>query len=133
MAGLILVAEDDPDLRRLYVESLRRAGYQVAEASDGAEAVTQVRSCRPDLLLLDVWMPVLNGLEVLEQLSTTAEAVGLKVILLSHQGDADTRLEGFAFGAVDYWTKDLSLDELTARIQQTLGPSPGAAHFPSDD
>ena len=68
MEATIVLAEDDADLRALYAEWLRRAGHRVWEAADGGEAVAQVRACRPDLLLLDIWMPVLNGLEVLEYL-----------------------------------------------------------------
>ncbi len=67
------------------------------------------------LLLLDIWMPILNGLEVLEHLGRTSQAIGLKIILISNLSDADTRLEGFALGVDDYWTKDLSLMELCAR------------------
>jgi DNA-binding response OmpR family regulator len=74
----------------------------------------------PELLLLDVWMPVLNGLEVVRLLGRTAEAAGLKVVLLSHSSDAETRLEGFALGALDYWTKDLSLADLCARVRQLI-------------
>jgi DNA-binding response OmpR family regulator len=118
----IVLAEDEADLRALYAECLRREGHVVWEASDGGEALALVRSHAPGLLLLDIWMPVLNGLEVLEHLVSTSEAVGLKVIVLSHLSDADTRLEGFALGVVDYWTKDLSLADLCARIQQVLGP-----------
>jgi DNA-binding response OmpR family regulator len=123
----IVLAEDDANLRTLYAEWLRRAGHRVWEAADGAEAIACVRTHRPDLLLLDIWMPILNGLEVLEHLSRAWEAVGLKVVVLSHQGDADTRLEGFALGVDDYWTKDLSLAELSSRIDLLLGlsaPSP---------
>jgi DNA-binding response OmpR family regulator len=116
----IVLAEDEADLRALYAECLRREGHVVLEACDGGEAVTLVRSHAPGLLLLDIWMPILNGLEVLEHLGRTSEAVGLKVIVLSHVSDADTRLEGFALGVVDYWTKDLSLAELCARVQQLL-------------
>ena len=87
---------------------------------------------RPDLLLLDIWMPVLNGLEVLEYLGKASEAVGLKVVVLSHQGDADTRLEGFALGVADYWTKDLSLAELSARIASVLAPASPAAQAAVD-
>jgi DNA-binding response OmpR family regulator len=127
----IVLAEDDADLRALYAEWLRRAGHRVWEAADGAEAVAHVRAHRPDLLLLDIWMPILNGLEVLEHLGKTWEAVGLKVVVLSHQGDSDTRLEGFALGVADYWTKDLSLAELSARIDSLLGPSPASSRAPT--
>jgi len=116
----ILVAEDDADLRSLYAGSLRRAGHVVWEAGDGAEVISLVRTHCPQILLLDIWMPVMNGLEVLEHLGGKAEAVGIKVIVLSNQDDADTRLEGFALCADDYWTKDLSLDDLCARVQELL-------------
>jgi two-component system sensor histidine kinase ChiS len=86
--------------------------------------VSLVRAHTPELLLLDIWMPVLNGLEVLEHLGRTPEAVGMKVVVLSQLGDSDTRLEGFALGVDDYWTKDFSLDELCARIQRILGLAP---------
>lgn len=120
MGANIVLAEDEPDLRALYAEYLRRCGYVVWEAADGAEAASLVRAHRPDLLLLDHWMPVLNGLEVLEQIRDAREAIGLKVVLLTHQRDADTRLEGFALGAAAYWTKDLTLEELGTRIQTLL-------------
>lgn len=116
----IVLAEDDPDLRTLYAAWLRRCGHRVWEAADGGEALAQVRANRPQLLLLDVWMPVLSGLEVLEYLALRSEVVGLKVVVLSHQRDADTRLEGFALGIADYWTKDLSLEELSGRIEAVL-------------
>jgi len=123
----IVLAEDDDDLRALYAEWLRRAGHHVWEAADGAQALAAVLAHQPDLLLLDIWMPILNGLEVLEHLARNWEAVGLKVVVLSHQGDSDTRLEGFALGVMDYWTKDLSLAELSARIESVLGSSSHAA------
>ncbi|HZW30110.1 MAG TPA: response regulator transcription factor [Isosphaeraceae bacterium] len=125
-AATIVLAEDDADLRGLYAECLRRAGHTVLEAADGAEALVMVRTHAPQILLLDIWMPILNGLEVLEHLGRTSEAVGLKIIVLSHVGDADTRLEGFALGVDDYWTKDLSLTDLCARIEHLIGlePSP---------
>ena len=124
VSASIVLAEDDADLRGLYAECLRRAGHVVLEAADGAEAVSLVRAHAPELLLLDIWMPILNGLEVLEHLGRTSEAVGLKIVVLSHLSDADTRLEGFALGVDDYWTKDLSLIDLCARIQHVMGLSP---------
>ncbi|WP_337173359.1 response regulator [Paludisphaera sp.] len=129
MGAIVVLAEDEPDLRAVYAEFLRRLGCVVWEAADGAEAAELVRAHRPDLLVLDHWMPVLNGLEVLEQLRDSREAIGLKVVMLTHQRDAETRLEGFALGAVAYWTKDLSLAVLADRIRALLGPD--AADGPS--
>jgi CheY-like chemotaxis protein len=119
----IVLAEDDPDLRALYGECLRKNGYVVLEAEDGGEALRLVRSSSPDLLLLDIWMPVLNGLEVLEQIGRSPEAVGLKVVVLSHAIDSDSRLEGYALGAHDYWTKDITLHELCEGIEQLISPN----------
>ena len=68
----IVLAEDDADLRALYAECLRREGHVVLEACDGGEAVSLVRAHSPGLLLLDIWMPILNGLEVLEHLGRTS-------------------------------------------------------------
>ena len=79
----IVLAEDDADLRALLAECLRREGHVVWEACDGGEAVSLVRAHAPGLLLLDIWMPILNGLEVLEHLGRTSEAVGVKVVVLS--------------------------------------------------
>jgi DNA-binding response OmpR family regulator len=124
VTATIVLAEDDADLRTLLAECLRREGHVVWEACDGSEAVGLVRAHAPALLLLDIWMPVLNGLEVLEHLGRSSEAMGMKVVVLSHLGDADTRLEGFALGVDDYWTKDFSLVEFCARIQRLLGLAP---------
>ena len=109
-----MLAEDDADLRAVYAECLRRDGHVVWRRPTAARPSRLVRAHLPDLLLLDIWMPILNGLEVLEHLGRTSEAVGLKIVVLSHLSDADTRLEGFALGVDDYWTKDLSLVELCA-------------------
>ena len=91
-----------------------------------AKRSSLVRAHTPDLLLLDIWMPVLNGLEVLEQIGKSPEAIGVRVVVLSHVNDADTRLEGFALGVDDYWTKDMTLEELCAGIQQlvSMGGNP---------
>ena len=120
LAATIVLAEDDSDLRGIYAQFLRAAGHSVWEAADGSQALSLVRSHSPDLLLLDIWMPILNGLEVLERLGSRPEAVGLKVVVLSSQDDADTRLEGFALGVADYLTKDLPVAELLDRIELIL-------------
>ncbi len=120
----IVLADDEADLRSVLAETLRREGHTVFEARDGGEAVKLVRSHTPGLLLLDIWMPVMGGLEVLEHLGRSTEAVGMKVVVLSQLGDSDTRLEGFALGVDDYWTKDFSLVEFCMRIQRLLRLAP---------
>jgi CheY-like chemotaxis protein len=116
----IVLAEDDAQLRALYAETLRRAGHVVWEAADGGEAITQVRTKGPELLLLDIWMPVLNGLEVLERLGGDPQSIGLKIVVLTNLIDADTSLEGFALGIDDYWIKDLSLADLCRRVDNLM-------------
>jgi len=134
VGATIVLAEDEDDLRRVYAEFLRRAGHTVWEAADGAEATAMVRAHNPELLLLDLWMPILNGLEVLEQLRNAREAMTTRVVMLTHQRDADHRLEGFALGIAAYWTKDLSLNELGARIEAVLSsvdvPRPPCGQHP---
>lgn len=120
MGAAIVLAEDEADLRVVYASCLRAAGFDVWEAADGVEAITLVADKRPALLVLDVWMPNLNGFEVLEWLRQDPWAMSLKVVILSNLGDSDTRLESFAEGVVDYWIKGLSLSELIARIRRVL-------------
>ncbi len=125
MGAIIVVADDEEDLRTLYGATLREAGYMVWEAADGAETLNAVREHRPDLLLLDVWMPVLNGFEVVEAMRHDPISGGVKVVMLSCVDDADSRLEGFSAGVTDYWIKGLSLAELCQRVGRVLGEARG--------
>jgi DNA-binding response OmpR family regulator len=120
MGAVIVLADDEPDLRTIYATCLREAGHVVWEASDGAEAVALIARARPVLLVLDVWMPVLNGFEVLDRLRHDPVAANLKVVMLSNLGDSDTRFEGFAEGVADYWIKGLSLTDFLRRIERLL-------------
>ena len=120
MGAIILLADDEPDLRSIYAACLRKAGYDVWEARDGREAMELVRIHRPALLILDVWMPVVNGLEVVEQLRHDPHSGRMRIVMLSNLGDSDTRLEGFSAGVSDYWIKGLSLVELCERVKRLL-------------
>jgi DNA-binding response OmpR family regulator len=125
VGAIIVLADDEPDLRSIYATCLRREGYDVWEASDGREALELVESRRPGLLILDVWMPVVNGMEVIEQLRHDPRSGQMRVVMLSNLGDSDTRLEGFSAGASDYWVKGLSLAELCQRVKRLLAePQP---------
>lgn len=119
----ILLADDSDDLRGAYAASLRAAGHTVLEAAEGRKALELVRQYRPDLLLLDVWMPNLNGFEVLASLRGEAAATQLKVIMLSVLGDGDSQLEAFGNGASHYLVKGIGLTELLAKVQAVLNES----------
>jgi DNA-binding response OmpR family regulator len=125
MGAVIVVADDEEDLRAVYGTTLRQAGYEVWEAADGAEALNMVRERRPDLLLLDIWMPILNGFEVVEAMRYDPFSGGVKMVILSCVDDADSRLEGFSVGVADFWVKGFSLDELRERVGRILGESRG--------
>jgi DNA-binding response OmpR family regulator len=125
---IIVLADDEPDLRSIYAASLRNDGYDVREASDGREALDLVEALRPVLLILDVWMPLVNGLEVVEQLRHDAQSGRMRIVMLSNLGDSDTRLEGFSAGVCDYWVKGLSLVDLSLRVKRILAePQPAFA------
>ncbi|HEV3164879.1 MAG TPA: response regulator [Isosphaeraceae bacterium] len=116
----IVLAEDDGDLRGVYATYLRSVGFEILEAAHGQQALDLVRTHRPALLLLDIWMPVLNGFEVLDGLRHDPAAGHTKVIMLSCQSDADARLECFGVGATEYLVKGMPLAELRAHVERCL-------------
>jgi DNA-binding response OmpR family regulator len=120
VGATIVLADDEPDLRSIYAACLRNEGFEVWEAADGREALDLVEAHHPCLMLLDVWMPELNGLEVVEHLRNDPLACRMRVVMLSNLGDSDTRLEGFSAGVSDYWVKSISLGELCERVKQLL-------------
>jgi DNA-binding response OmpR family regulator len=126
MGEVIVLADDEADLRAIYAEVLRRDGHDVWEAADGDEAVALVTRHQPSLLLLDVWMPATNGMEVLDRLRNEPAAIGMKVVMLSNLTDADTRLEGFSSGVADYWVKGLSIEDFRDRIRRVLAGTTAA-------
>ena len=118
-AGLVLVADDEEDIRSLVALRLRRAGYDVVTAADGEEALRLARQTKPDLLILDVSMPVMDGLTVCRELQGQGAAAP-PVIFLTARTHSAAALEGFAAGAADYVTKPFRPAELLARVHATL-------------
>ena len=113
----VLVVDDEPMLRNLLSRLLRMEGYEVIEAEDGEAALEKVAVHDPDLVLLDVMMPVRDGLDVLGDLRRTSD---VPVILVSALGDEADRVLGLKMGADDYVVKPFSAAELSARIESVL-------------
>ncbi|MEE1782082.1 response regulator transcription factor [Streptomyces sp. SP17BM10] len=119
-ASRILVIDDDPTVAEVVAGYLTRAGHRVDRAADGAEGLALARSAPPDLLVLDLMLPGLDGLEVLRRLRACAEGAGLPVVLLTAKGDEADRILGLELGADDYVTKPFSPRELVLRVQSVL-------------
>src|SRR5450830_293195 len=118
--GDILVVEDTPAALRLLTSLLVKAGYRVREAPDGALALWSARARPPELVLLDVRMPGMDGYEVCRQLKQTPELREVPVIFLSAYGDTDDKLRGFEAGGVDFISKPYDFLEVSARVASHL-------------
>jgi phosphate regulon transcriptional regulator PhoB len=130
MSSRVLIVEDEPDIRELVVHHLKREGYQVSAASSGEEALRQVQAAPPDLVLLDLMMPAMDGLEVCRRLRQDPATVSLPIVMLTAKGDEVDRVLGLEIGADDYIVKPFSPKELLARVRAVLRrsrPAPGAA------
>ena len=120
----ILVAEDDRFLRKAAEMALKRQGYIVLTAADGEEALRTARSVLPDLILLDLIMPKLNGFDVLQALKKDAPTAHIPVIILSNLGQDRDVQQAMDAGAAAYLIKtDLSLQALVQRVDEALTPS----------
>jgi two-component system response regulator MtrA len=113
----ILIVEDDPSIREVTALGLRAAGFEVLTAADGAEAVDRWRSERPDLVLLDVMLPRLDGLEVCRQIRREST---VPIVMLTARGDVIDVVVGLETGADDYVTKPFEMPELVARLRAAL-------------
>ncbi|MCW2937451.1 MAG: DNA-binding response regulator [Actinomycetia bacterium] len=118
MNARILVVDDEPAVRESLVSSLTFEGYETVEASDGVEALEQVEKEKPDLVVLDVLMPRLDGLTACRRLRTSGSNV--PVLMLTARDMVGDRVSGLDAGADDYLVKPFELDELLARIRALL-------------
>jgi DNA-binding response OmpR family regulator len=116
----ILVADDDEDLLRFVRVTLTRVGYDVLEAGNGRQALELARAHRPDLAVLDVMMPEVDGCEVTRRLRADAATRHMPVILLSAWAQREDVARGMAAGATDYVTKPVSIEVLRARVRAAL-------------
>jgi two-component system KDP operon response regulator KdpE len=113
----ILVVDDEERMVRFIRMNLEHDGFQVSEAFNGKQAIQKLRDVNPDLILLDVMMPDLDGFEVLE---TVREITNVPVIMLTAKGEEDDRVRGLEGGADDYVTKPFSPRELVSRVKAVL-------------
>lgn len=116
----ILVAEDETDIRKLITFSLQYVGYQVIEALDGEEALRMADEEQPDLILLDVRMPKMNGYDACRVLKTQDSTQGIPVVFLSARGQEAEIRRGLALGAEEYILKPFAPDELYRRVGSIL-------------
>ena len=125
----ILIADDEAQIREILRIYFEKEGFEVIEAEDGAAAILKVQSEKPDILLLDIMMPVLDGIEVCKQVRKMSD---LPIIMVTAKDDDDDRIAGLEIGADDYITKPFGSPELLARIRAALrraGPAANLSAF----
>jgi diguanylate cyclase (GGDEF)-like protein len=120
MAEMILVVDDDPDIARFVEVNLRSAGYDVNVASDGEEALQRATEIHPDLVLLDVMMPRIDGFEVAQRLRRNPHTANTSIIMLTAKALSTDKVLGLTAGADDYIIKPFDPIELLARVKGTL-------------
>ncbi len=118
--GTILVVDDEPGLREIVRVNLEAEGYQVLEAATGQEALELVKRAQPDLLILDLMLPGMDGWEVLRRLEADPETAGVPVIILTARAGDEERLRGLEEGAVQYIVKPFYPEDLVATVKILL-------------
>ena len=117
MAISVLIVEDDRNIQELLQLYLEKEGYAVTVASDGDQGLTKFRAIKPDLVLLDVMMPVMDGWAVCKAIRANSQT---PIIMLTAKGETDDKVTGLKYGADDYVTKPFEMKELLARVEAVL-------------
>ena len=125
----ILVVEDEADLSDIIAFNLQRAGHTPIQARDGAEGLSLAKRERPDLLILDLMLPKMDGLEVARRLRAEPTTASIPIIMLTARADERDQLTGLATGADDYITKPFSIPVLMARVEAVLRRTGAAANM----
>ncbi len=120
MAKKILVVDDDPDLLHILETRFKAAGYQTVTASSGRDAFEKAQKETPDLIVLDIVMPGIDGFQTLTQLKSSPKTSEIPVIILTARGQTDDADEAMKLGATAYMTKPFESKELLAKIQEVL-------------
>ncbi|HXP12282.1 MAG TPA: response regulator [Stellaceae bacterium] len=113
----VLIVDDEPPIRRFLKTSLSAQGYRVIEAENGAAALKQMAEGKPDLVVLDLVLPDMNGLEVIRAIRKISD---LPIVVLSVRGDEQSKVAAFDLGADDYVTKPFGMEELIARLRTAI-------------
>lgn len=116
----VLVVDDEQDILNLVEYNLKRAGFQTILAKDGPEAIEAAKTHRPDLVLLDIMLPDMEGTEVLRRLKSTETTASIPIIMLTAKGEEIDKIVGLELGAEDYITKPFSPRELILRVKAVL-------------
>jgi DNA-binding response OmpR family regulator len=119
----VLLVDDEDQLRRVMRDLLERDGYSVTEARDGVEALDQIDRHAPDIIVLDLSLPGLDGYGVLSHLRSRPATVDIPVVVLTAQGDEDNEVRVFEMGADDFLSKPFRARALSARLQAVLSRS----------
>jgi two-component system phosphate regulon response regulator PhoB len=125
----ILVADDEPDVLQLLSSNLKNAGYNVLKAEDGLSALNQARETLPSLIVLDLMMPEMSGLEVCKVLKKEPGTSMIPIIMLTAKAEEVDRIVGLELGADDYMTKPFSPRELVLRVKSVLRRTGAAAEI----
>jgi two-component system alkaline phosphatase synthesis response regulator PhoP len=120
MAYRILLVDDEPDILEFVGYNLSKEGYQIFTAPDGAEALRVARECRPHLILLDMMMPKMDGVQTCRALRQMPETADTRIVFLSALGEEDNQLSGFDAGADDYISKPIRMNLLKSRVNAIM-------------
>jgi DNA-binding response OmpR family regulator len=122
----ILIADDEPNIVLALELLMRREGYEIRTVGDGEAAVEAARQFRPDLILLDVMMPRMDGYEVCQRLRADPALKGVSIVMLTAKGREVEREKGMALGADLYITKPFSTRDVVRKVKEVLASKPGA-------
>jgi len=120
MTTKVIIIEDDPDIAGLVEHYLAAEGFKVSHAKDGAEGLKRVKAAPPELVILDLMLPGLDGLDVCKALRAAPPTASLPILMLTAKGEESDKVIGLELGADDYLTKPFSPKELVARVKSLL-------------
>ena len=118
--ALVLIVDDSPTDMHVMQKALEQNGFQTASAADGSEAIRKARELHPDLILMDIVMPGLNGFQATRELASDPETRAIPVIMVTSKSQESDRVWGLRQGAVDYLVKPVPSDQLVRKAQAAL-------------